>query len=75
MIADFDFLWAVGSSQDMGEIESGDFPIYQWPEIQQFIDNHVEPAMLRAIHNIKRIFPGTTLICENKRRDEAATKP
>jgi hypothetical protein len=32
----------------MEGIEAGDFPIYQWPEIQQLIDNHVEPGMLRG---------------------------
>lgn len=32
MIADFDFLWAVGSLEDMEGIDPGDFSIYQWPE-------------------------------------------
>jgi hypothetical protein len=61
-----DFLWAVGSSQDMEGIEPGDFPIYQWQEIQQLIHDQVEPEKLRATHNAKRIFPGTTVICEKK---------
>jgi hypothetical protein len=62
----FSFHWAVGSSQDMEGIEPGDFPIYQWQEIQQLIDDQVEPAMLRAIHSTKRIFPGAIVICEKK---------
>ncbi len=61
-----DFLWAVGSLQDMEGIEPGNSPIYQWQQIQQLIDDQVEPEMLRAVHNTKRIFPGTTVICEKK---------
>lgn len=61
-----DFVWAVGSPQDIEGIDTSNLPIYQWQEIQQLIDNHVEPAMLRAVHTTKRIFPGTTVICEKK---------
>ncbi len=61
-----DFLWAVGSRQDMEGIDPGDSPIYQWQEIQQLINNNVEPGTLRAVHNTKRIFPGTTVISEKK---------
>lgn len=60
------FLWAVGLAQDMEGIEPGDFPIYQWQEIQQLIDNHVELETLRAVHNAKRIFSGTNVISEKK---------
>jgi hypothetical protein len=50
----------------MEGIEPGNFPIYPWQEIQQLIDNQVEPAMLRAIHITKRTFPGAIVICEKK---------
>jgi hypothetical protein len=56
----------------MEGIEPGNSPIYQWQEIQQLIDHQVEPAMLIAIHNAKRIFPGSNVICEKKWRRDAA---
>ncbi len=61
-----DFLWVVGSPQDMEGIDPGNLSIYQWQEIQQLIDNHVDSAMLRMIHNAKRTFTGAVVICEKK---------
>ncbi|ODS33671.1 MAG: hypothetical protein SCARUB_01191 [Candidatus Scalindua rubra] len=57
-----DFLWVVATEQELREMldEDPEMVVYTFKEISK-LDENISKDVLRKIHSVKKIFPGSTI--------------